>query len=756
MAQTVLSGTVTDKSSGRPLARATIQLVDLKRSTLTDEKGGYQLDNLPQQRFVIRLSHVGYTTVTDSVDLAQNAVRNYALEPASRTLEEVLVMGNAQDGYRFEQAQTGPLGNIPLKDTPYSVNVTSGDLIENRSAHTLADALQTNPTVALLASSNAYSSLSRMMIRGFTAADQSELRDGMTDRSFTFPHLENVARIEVLNGLSSFLYGFSSIGGTINYVSKQPTATPLASLALGSYGNGTKYIHADLGGYTMANDRLGYRVNAYREEGPTYIQGGQQRRTLFSGVFDYRLWANTHLKLDITQQDYLVQGLQTYFLPLSTATELPAAFDPSKQYGQPWTYNESQKTQLGIGLESKLNSVFSLRTAFRYNDMWRKYSYVAAKLTSNEGNTYQEIYWDSPRQYQATHSGYAYLDANLKTGSVQHALTAGYSVAQYFYQRGVDINVLLGTSTVDAPSSFTVPAYATTQTTYQGQVLSNIQLSDRISFSPSWQALIGLNYSSIQQTAGGVATSISTSNYSQSQVTPSASLVFKPISAVSIYGSYMQGLAAGGFAPATATNANQQLAPSMSDQYEVGAKATIGALDLTTALFRINKINEYTDPTDQVYKQDGRQVHQGIELTATGKLTQRLTLIGGFTFLKARMQKAANNTAIEGKIPINVPQQQVRLYLEYAIPGLTGLTWTAAVNYFGKRPTNALNTLFLPDVTTIDTGLRYQLAIKEHKLGLHLNIGNLLNKAYWANYRDGDGLQLGSPRMTSFGIKYTL
>lgn len=754
-AQHTFYGIVTEKQNGKPIFGASVSIPELGKAASTDHAGNFRIENINSVSFLAQISHLGYHPLRVTIKNTDNA-QNFTLSADTLVLDEVLVSGQASTGYRSEQAYNGPLGKLNIKDAPYSIHVTSGELIANRSAHTLSDALQTNPTAALLMSSNTYSSLSRMMIRGFTAADQSELRDGMVDRSFTFPHLENVERIEVLNGLSSFLYGFSAIGGTINYISKKPTPTQMATLSLGSYGGGIKYIHADLGGPMVTNGRLGYRVNAYHEDGGTYIKNGKQQRTLISAVFDYRLSENIHLTADITQQDYLVKGLQTYFLPAAGTTKLPAAFDPGKQYGQDWTNNESKKTQLGVGMDAKINKIFSVRAAFRYNDMWRKYSYVAAKLTEAGKTGYQETYWDSPRQYETTHSGYAYLDANFKTSFLTHALTFGYTGTEYLYKRGVDVNVILGTSNIDAPVVFAIPSYAGGLTTFQKQTMQNIQLNDRITLGRMWQAVLGINYASLKQEAGGIYTGISTSNFSQSRFTPSFSLIFKPVSSISVYGSYMQGIASGGTAPMAAKNANVQLAPSVSDQYELGVKASTGAIDFTLALFRINKINEYTDPSDTLYKQDGRQVHQGIEFTTTGKLTRDLTLVGGFTLMKAQLTKAANNPAIENKIPINVPRQQVRVYLEYAFPWVSGLVVSGGPNYFGKRPANALNTLFLPAVTTVDAGLRYQFVVKTHKMNVHMNIANLLDKAYWANYRDGDGLQLGAPRIISFGLKFSL
>ncbi len=666
--------------------------------------------------------------------------------------------GAAADGYRAVTATVGPLGRMALKDTPYSVNVTSGQLMENSNAHTVQDALKTNPTATLLMSSAGYSSMSRMMVRGFTAADQSEMRDGLVDRSFSYPPIENVDRIEVFNGFTGFLYGFSALGGSVNYVSKKPTPDPLASLSIGTYGGGLGYAQADLGGPVAGTDgKLGYRLNAYREDGSTYVDDSSQDRNLLSGRLEYKAAPDTTLWTDLWHQKYHAQGLQTY-MNLGAGIRVPDAsnFDAHTQYGQSWTYNKAEKTVGGLGFDTKMSDVLTLRAGYRYGVMWRQYNYVGATLTNNNG-AYTEQYTNSPRQDERTHSEYALIDAHLKSWDITHDLTAGYTGTDFYYTRGSDVSRTLGTSNINSTVSFNDPNAALGEkNNFMRQYYDNYMLGDHITINDQWSALVGANYGVLKQTAWGTGVAISTSNYTKDKLTPTYALMYKPAPGISTYVSYMEGLVAGESSSAAGVaNRYQVLAPSVSKQYETGVKTTFGGMDVNAALFRIDKVNSEVDPTDNVFKQDGREIHQGLELMATGKLTDRLTLVGGLTLMDAHISKAVANPATEDKTPINVPETQGRLYLEYALPYLDNLTLTGGANYYGKRPVNVMNTDYLDAATTFDAGLRYEPELYGHKTAVNLTVSNLFDTAYWAYYRSGDGLLLGAPRVVSLSLKTT-
>ena len=685
-------------------------------------------------------------------------------------LDEVVVVagkaavpgGTAEEGYRLDDTSVGPLGKLRFLDVPYSVSVTSGELIENRIAKNPTDALKTVPTVASLMSSAGYSSMHRVMIRGFNASDQNTLRNGLTNRSFTLPPMEDIERIEVMNGLSGFLYGFSAIGGSVNYVTKQPLADPFAAITGGVYENGIFFGQVDVGG-PLYGDLLTSRLNLYAEEGGGYIDGSDRNRQLVSGAVRCSPFDGTDLDVRVYHQELDYTGLQTYFNITGINYRVPDAFDPAKQYGQPWTTNEATQSVVDAAIDSRLNDVFTFRGAFRYGDMERKYRFVGAQLT-DLGGSYRETFVDSSGNDEWTTAAYGLVDAEFDTGSLEHKLTFGYTHWGFTFERGANFIAELGPSHVSSPRFYDVPGRAQGFDRRMRSTTHSFLIGDQIEITPRWSLLAGVNYAMLdnQLTGAYLSTPAAVSHIHQDAFTPTAAVVFKPAEDLSLYASYIQGLEQGGAAPGFAANAFEVLDPTVSDQFEIGAKTTLwDRFHLSTALFRIDKANQYVDPGDNVFKDDGRQVHQGVEVLASGRLLPDLTLIGGVTAFSAEVEAAADNPAAVGDTPVNVATRQAGLYLEYDLPfcqSLPGdLTFICGANFYGKRPVNIPNTGYVPSATTCDVGLRY---CPVENLTFNLNVSNVFDKNYWSYYRnqgDGiaeDGLLLGDPRLFSASVKY--
>ena len=266
-------------------------------------------------------------------------------------------------------------------------------------------------------------------------------------------------------------------------------------------------------------------------------------------------------------------------------------------------------------------------------------------------------------------------------------------------------------------------------------------------------ALLGGNYATISQenfqTFNGPPFPL-TSSVTQSKLTPTYSLIYKPVSWVSTYATYSESLQNGSPVPLNQgyTNGGQLLPPYLGKQYEIGAKADYAGVLWTVAWFNINKANEYTrfnsDGTFTLL-QDGRQVHQGIELTATGNIAPGLRVLGGVTWMDAKVVNSGD-PLLDNKRPVNVANNFAKVSLEYDLPFLRGLTLTGGVYYVGKAPADAVNVVWLDSYVTADIGLRYRTILPTGQETIwRLNISNLTNHAYWLsnNY-------VGAPRTVSF------
>ena len=341
---------------------------------------------------------------------------------------------------------------------------------------------------------------------------------------------------------------------------------------------------------------------------------------------------------------------------------------------------------------------------------------------------------------------YALADIRFNTGVVRHKVTAGFfgdvdERTNYRSSPGGWASNTTGGFNLSSPIYFTSEPLPATGAKYVANRThnSNLVVGNDIEFGDQWGALIGLTQSTIYDKAFG-ATGATTSVYDKTRVTPSVSLLFKPGPNVTLYGSYIESMEKGGTAAKTnnskgVTNAEAIMPPLESQQLELGVKATVGGVLMTAALFQIDKglqYYQYNAGTDNyTYVQSGRQVHQGLELTSTGRVLPGLTVVGGVTIMDAKVTRNRANTALEGKTPANVAENFAKVYAEYDLPAVPGLTLTGGLYYTGKQAVDALNTDEIPDFTTADIGVRYKTRVSNVPLTLRLNINNVTNKSYW-------------------------
>jgi len=100
-----LSGYVRDAGDGEELIGATINAIDLKTGTTTNQYGFYSL-TLPAGKHLIIYRYLGFKPTELEINIDRNVTINIEMKPSSRTLGEVVVSGQASD-YQIRSAEMG-------------------------------------------------------------------------------------------------------------------------------------------------------------------------------------------------------------------------------------------------------------------------------------------------------------------------------------------------------------------------------------------------------------------------------------------------------------------------------------------------------------------------------------------------------------------------------------------------------------------------------------------------------------------------
>ncbi|ACE83959.1 TonB-dependent siderophore receptor [Cellvibrio japonicus] len=672
--------------------------------------------------------------------------------------------GGVDNGYRTETVSgVGAWQGRSLQDTPYSLNVYSEELIENLQATTPDQVYRVNPTTQLVRAQHE-NNQPRIMMRGFSV--QRSYRDGVPDDQYNHSAtMEDTARIEVLNGLSGFLYGANNVGGVTNYVTKRSTDERVNQLTLSSLGGDSWYTHGDFGGKFDSEGKYGYRVNLVEQGGDGAIKNQEIEKTFYSLAFDGYLFDDFWVQIHGMDYTYDVNGSQTYWY-FASGVKRPSAdsIDNDISWGQPWTNRWYDYNRYGSNVKWQISERVALRAAYIDNRGTRGSESTSNTITS--AGTYNQqisgVYapgLDTLLSEQKDSGAAAYLDVLFETGAVEHKLTAGYQYNdsfQYRYQNqnGVATNAApINLSGLSMSSPTYIPHPTNVAPVNRGVLIlssnteyRNLVIGDDITFNEQWSALLGAAYTSITQKTG--------TGYDESALTPSVSILFKPVETLTTYISYIEALEAGVVVPQYYNN-NQSVTvvnypgvfdPLTSKQVEVGVKAKVSQLALDAAVFRIEKGLQYyvmIDPANVRFVQDGQQVHQGIELTAIGNLTDNLNIIGGFTWLDAQVEEQNENPALEGKTPVDVAERIMKVRFEYAAPFVPNLNLSASASYNGSSYGNTMNTDKVPGYTLFDIGARYQMDVAKKLVTFRADLHNLTNEHYWNGF---NGTRIGDPR----------
>jgi len=677
------------------------------------------------------------------VALAQSAYADDPAEQPAQTqqapLARVVVTATrvAEDHYRVESVDSlGPLGTSKILDTPYSIGVLPLDLIENSQATNFKDVSKYLPLVAYQEQQGP--DILRPQTRGMQGGNfQNSRLDGMQLFVTVANAMEQFQQIEVVNGVSSSLYGPANPSGMFNFISKRPTDYDLrrVSVSYGSDSIGT--AHVDIGGRVDKNGVVSYRVNALFGAGDGFVDGSHQRRVLGDVAIDVRPLADTVLEMNYSDYHLVDTGYPGWFT-YGEKINLPPAPDPKRVgYGQEYAGVNLETRIASVRVKHDFSSDWHLVAGGLNQDASRDINTPVNNLKSNAGNYISSLANGFAPRFIMT-SDAAYLNGNFETLGLAHDLTvgtAGYKAQSYsVITPATPASVLLGNANINSPQTFPFPAAGVpntglnfdSSTTYQ----QGVNIGDTIRFTEHWSTRLAVSHDWFHVDNYNPK-AIALPEYSDQGASPTASLMYKPLGNMTLYATYASALQAGDLAPGTAANAGVGLAPYRSTEYEVGYKASFAKMDFTAALFRIERPFANIDITTNIFGISGEQVNKGLELSAIGEVVSGFTVYGGVTLLNAKLEDTPT-PGTNDKLFVGAPKVKGNLLFEYQIPAVHGLVTSLDWQFSGPRAGNDSNSFLVAGYNLFDIGTRYTSSVWSKNVTWRLAVNNVADKYYWS------------------------
>lgn len=708
---------------------------------------------------------------------AQDANRTERNSDASATtLEPIVVTGTGDNtsqtgtigqpsaAYAGNQVATGArigaLGNRSVLETPFSVTAYTEKLIRDQQARTIADITLNDPSVRLDAPT--YSERDSFFIRGFSVVNLDVLYDGLPyianpRRGF----VEGIERVEVLKGPTAFVNGgIGRVGGTINLVPKRAADEPLTRLTTSYLSNSQLWTHADIGRRFGPAGEWGMRGNVSYRFGKTGMDHNDIEVGVASLGIDYR-GDDFRASLDLNHSTQNIDAPTSLFnaaiLPLGIA--IPRAPDGKINTASPFEYHDSKHNMAAARIEYDVldnTTIYAAGGASRYREDFLTSSYT---IRDPNGNATSDLAIQ-PQQIQGF-SGEIGLRSEFDTGPVGHKFNislqrslnenyrGGFAPGALSLPGTYPTNIYNPSYLPDGSVNISALPRSSNLPLFADLLSTSLAISDTLSFfDDRLDVTVGGRFQEVRSRGFNTRpdrgpVGVRNYFYEESRFSPAVAANLRLTESLSVYANYVEALTEGAIAPATVANANEVFPPFVHDQKEIGMKYDLGSFAVTAALFEIRQESAYT--SSNVYSVDGLQVNRGVELSIFGEPMEGVRLLGGVTFMDAKLDRTARG-AFDGKHVPGVPKTMISLYGEYDTPWVEDLTLTGRILYNGSTYYDQANTQKVEDWTRVDLGARYKTAGWNGKpVEIRANVENVFDQNYWASSARGF-LAAGAPR----------
>lgn len=655
-----------------------------------------------------------------------------------------------------------PKYQVPLVDTPQTIDVVPQQTMVEQGDTTLRDALRNVAGISLAAGEGG-SQGDNLTIRGFTARNDLFI-DGMRDFGSYYRDPFNTEEVEVLQGPSSVTFGRGSTGGVVNQASKTPDLNHFITVGLDFGTDDTRRATIDINTpVPLFGSSAAFRLNAMGDIGDVAGRDiAENRRDGFAPSLAFGLGSPTRLTLSYFHQNE----------------------DDVPDYGVPWLFNGAApvnrvnyyglqngnylRTYDDIGTvkaEHDINSKVMIRDQVRYANYVRDVLITEPQLTGiTFGTPLSQM--QVTRHEIGVNSTETYLDeqldltAHFNTGFIRHTFVTGIEASRETSDPTRPNYTAPTTSLLNPnPAQSLNPNPTISSAVTDSAISVGAYAIDTISLGQKLDLTGGIRFDRFDDTYNQSVAPASHFERVDEMPTWRAAAVYKPISIGSLY--FDAGTSFNPSAETLSLSASTaNLPPEKNMTYEFGTKWDLhnGRLSVNSSWFRTTKQNaREPDPTNPLLDVlAGNQRVSGIEADVRGHVTSRWEVLSSYAYMDSKVVSSQYYPAAVGYPLANVPKNTFTFWSHYRLPH--HFDFGTGANYESSRTASATAPL---DPTT---GLIKEVpgywvfnAMASHPLGEHIDVQvnayNLANRYYYDELHPGH-IVLGPGRSALIGFKF--
>ncbi|MCO8098320.1 TonB-dependent siderophore receptor [Acinetobacter lwoffii] len=663
--------------------------------------------------------------------------------------------------YIIQNSSTASKLNIPLKETPQTVNVLTRQQLDDFALDNTRDVLRNTPGIIV---SNQETERTSYLARGFEISNVLVDGVGIPLEGYNYnndnPDSFLFDCIEVVKGANALNNGIGDPGATINMIRKRPTSD-LQTAFNASYGSwNTQRYEADISSPLTQDGKVRGRVFGYQQTGDSYQDRYELEKNGIGAVVEADITDTTLLTAGYTETNHKPNGVNWGSNPLINTEGEQLSYSRNYNYSPSWAHWDSNIKSYFAELEQKLGGDWTAKLTYDEKRTQRdsKLLFLSGKPGANGTSgifLYPGMYIDDNKEQQASLS----FSGTYPLWGQRHEASLGYVWAKNRLDELGYAGSFVNPLTTDL-ASFTPeePSWDMSKTSGEMHIRQKNQslyAATRLHLNDDLKLLLGANYVQAESSGSSYGTD---TIYDEDKVLPYAGLTYNFSPEYTGYLSYTSI-----FRPQTTKADDGSInKPIEGESYEVGVKGSWldDKLTATMAVFRTEQSNYPLRDSDGIPTLRTTQVSdlrsQGYEFGLAGQLSDHLNLSFGYT------QFSLKDLINGGDARTFNPTQSFNLLTTYQVPQLPKLKLGLGVQWQDQTyldvPEATANGVITQKAGIIEqnayalVNLMASYELNEH-MTLQANGNNLTNEKYLFNFPNQQGFY-GAPANYSVAVKF--